>query len=82
MAVFDKDEEGVAGLRKHIEKATAKYPALYDATGRNSKALGIRGYPCCFLLDRDGKVIWEGVFQEKQLAELEARIRSLRRKIL
>ena len=64
MAVFGKDKKGLAGLQDHARRKGIRYPLLYDPDSRNAKALGIKRYPAAFLLDRTGKVIWQGTLHK------------------
>ena len=71
LAVFGKDAGGREGLEKHISSKGVPYPVLFDSSGQNSKALGIKAYPTAFLLDAGGKVIWEGFFNKNNFAAVE-----------
>ena len=74
MAVFGKDKAGLAGLRDHARRKGIRYPLLYDPDSANAKALGIKGYPTAFLLDRTGKVIWEGTLHKSHLGIIRKHI--------
>jgi peroxiredoxin len=47
-------------LAKSVEKAELKFPVLWDKDQVNCKAYGIKGYPSAYLIDVEGKVVWEG----------------------
>ena len=47
-------------LTKSVEKAELKFPVLWDKDQVNCKAYGIKGYPSAYLIDVEGKVVWEG----------------------
>jgi cytochrome c biogenesis protein CcmG/thiol:disulfide interchange protein DsbE len=45
-------------IRDYLAKAGVPYDALgHDPDGRMSKALGVRGVPTTFVLDRNGQVV-------------------------
>ena len=55
--MFGKEtKDGPSRLAAHVKKHAIPYPVLYDAKGANSGALGLKGYPAAFVLDRSGSV--------------------------
>ena len=47
-------------LATAVEKAEVKFPVLWDKDQVNCKEYGIKGYPSAYLIDVEGKVVWEG----------------------
>ena len=37
------------------------FPVLHDTTGQAVRDYGVRAYPTAYILDRSGRVVWEGV---------------------
>ncbi len=50
-----------ASTEERVRDRTVTHPVLFDAAGRNTDLFGIEGFPSAYLLDRNGKVVWEGV---------------------
>ena len=53
-------------VRKFKEKHSIDYPLLANAQ-KSAQAYGVRGYPMMFLVGKDGKVAWEGHFEDETL---------------
>jgi peroxiredoxin len=47
-------------LRSHARDATLPFAVLHDARGEVTARYGIGAYPTAYLLDADGRVLWEG----------------------
>ena len=58
-------------MRKHVSENGIPYPVLYDKNRKNLKTVGIKAYPVAFLLDVQGKVIWEGFLNKSKFATIE-----------
>ena len=52
-------DDPLADLQGHVMKERVRYPVLLDEAGTNCSRYGVEGYPSGYLLDRDGKVVWE-----------------------
>ncbi len=76
MAVFGKDKAGLNGLKDHVRRKGVRYHVLHDGSSSNAKALGIKSYPTAFLLDRTGKVVWEGTLHKKNHTIIQKHIRK------
>lgn len=47
-------------LEEAVENDELPYAVLHDKGEKNCKKYGIKGYPTGYLVDVEGKVIWEG----------------------
>ena len=45
----------------HIRDSKVAYPAIHDGAGANTSRYGVRAFPSAFVLNKNGKVVWEGV---------------------
>lgn len=48
-------------LEAHVRAAELPYPVLHDGAGANTERYGVRAFPSAFVLNRNGRVVWEGV---------------------
>jgi thiol-disulfide isomerase/thioredoxin len=46
--------------RKAIAAESLAFPYFHDAKGETLRQYGIRSFPTAYLIDRQGKVVWEG----------------------
>ncbi len=57
-------EEGRATSLQTLQESLAEtkwpFPVLYDGEGKTAIAYGFSGYPMAYVIDRKGKVAWEG----------------------
>jgi alkyl hydroperoxide reductase subunit AhpC len=60
-------------VREYVQAAKISYPVLHDASGEVCQRFGVRAYPCAYLINRDGQVIWEG-FEMPDQGRLQQRI--------
>jgi thiol-disulfide isomerase/thioredoxin len=51
---------GEEAARKAIAAESLAFPYFHDAKGETLRQFGIRSFPTAYLLDRQGKVQWEG----------------------
>jgi thiol-disulfide isomerase/thioredoxin len=58
--IDDGTSDTLDEVREWVAKDMIRYPVYYDAEGAMTAAYGIHSYPSRFLIDRDGKVVWEG----------------------
>src|SRR5262245_5978448 len=65
--------DSVAAVRDHVQTAKIPFAILHDSSGLVCWTYGVQIYPSACLIDRDGKVIWEGVPSGCQ-ADLERKI--------
>ncbi len=47
-------------LRQHVATDGVPHPVLHDADGANAVRFRVRAVPAAYVLDRRGKVVWEG----------------------
>jgi thiol-disulfide isomerase/thioredoxin len=62
-----------ATVRDAWTSKNVPYAALYDAKGEVSNRFGIDTYPHAYVVDRGGRVVWDG-FPLKNLAAVESAI--------
>ena len=48
-------------LMEHVRSSGITYPILHDGAGLNTDAYGVRAFPSAFVLNKNGRVVWEGV---------------------
>jgi thiol-disulfide isomerase/thioredoxin len=58
-------EEGRAttlpALRERVAVDGVPYPIVHDGAGATAQSFGVKAYPLAFVVNRAGKVVWEGV---------------------
>jgi cytochrome c biogenesis protein CcmG/thiol:disulfide interchange protein DsbE len=70
VGVTKEDEAVVKAFQKDLPM---DYPVGLDKTGKLSTSFGVRGIPHAMLVDKSGKIVWEGhpmTLTEKQLEDL------------
>lgn len=74
--ILDGRDEGLA----YVEEFGIPYPSVRDASGRIADLYGVTGVPETVFLDAEGAIVgtYIGGFAEGQLADLVARLLSLR----
>jgi hypothetical protein len=65
-------------VKKRVEHKEYKYAVLWDKGAKNCTEYGVEAYPAQYLVGVDGKVLWEGFYNEstetqKKVDELIAR---------
>jgi len=58
-------------IRQFIKSVPIEYNAATDKTGKISKGFGIQGIPHAMLVDKTGKIVWEGHPMSMQESEIE-----------
>lgn len=48
-------------IEEHVRSSHVEYPVLFDADGASSEAYGVKAFPSAFVLNKNGRVVWEGV---------------------
>ena len=48
-------------LTAHVRASGLAYPVLHDGAGANTERYGVRAFPSAFVLNKNGRVVWEGV---------------------
>jgi cytochrome c biogenesis protein CcmG/thiol:disulfide interchange protein DsbE len=62
-------------LQEQLRSESIPFPVLYDEHGASCDRYGVRGYPSGYLIDRNGKVIWEDCPHGNQ-SRVERKIRE------
>lgn len=71
------ESERVEDVEAYIRDRKITYPVLHDPTGVNTKAWGAGGIATAFLLDREGRIVWQGrIGPQGDAAGCEAAIRG------
>ena len=63
LSVVYADNGGVDGIvdaRKEVVERGIAFPFFHDALGVTTRAYGIRSFPTAYVIDRSGKVVWDG----------------------
>lgn len=64
-----------------LDKIPANFIIAYDPEGISAKKLKVKGMPSSYLIDRAGKVVSSHIgFREKEIPEMEHKIKSLLKK--
>ncbi len=69
--VTDGAREGLSAAQTRIQAENLPYPLFVDERSSATRAYGVRAFPTAYILDRSGRVIWEGipVFNPSAVAE-------------
>lgn len=59
--VADGKRVDVAAARSRMSAEQLPYPIFVDERSSATAAYGVRVFPTAYLLDRTGRVVWEGV---------------------
>ncbi|WP_395750550.1 TlpA family protein disulfide reductase [Prosthecobacter sp.] len=69
IGVTDEDRPTVS---KFLKEVPINYHVAFDNGGKFSKPFGIKGIPHAMILDKDGKVVWEGHPMSLKDSDVEA----------
>lgn len=69
IGVTDEDRSTV---NKFVKDIPIEYHVAFDSNGKFAKPFGIRGIPHAMILDKAGKVVWEGHPMSLPESQLEA----------
>jgi hypothetical protein len=64
----------LASLTAHVRDERITYPVLHDGDATNTGTYGVRAFPSAFVLNKNGRVVWEGVPMGPGLDRAEAAI--------
>ncbi len=53
--------DSLEDLQQHVREERIPYPMLHDEDGAVCQSYAVEGYPVAYLINREGKVIWEGI---------------------
>lgn len=62
-------DEGASVVQKFVKDQKLTYPIGIDSGGKTKRGFGVRGIPQAYLINVDGRVIWEGHPGAKELAQ-------------
>ena len=48
-------------LEAHVRAEGITYPVLHDGAAANTERYGVQAFPSAFVLNKNGRVVWEGV---------------------
>jgi hypothetical protein len=51
----------LASIQQRIRGEGWTHAVLHDSTGSATAAYGVQAYPTAYILDRSGRVVWEGI---------------------
>jgi peroxiredoxin len=63
--------EDLGAMKQRAEEKGFNFPYAYDETGDSARAYGARVTPHMFVLDKNGKVVFQGPFDDKQSSPSE-----------
>ena len=75
ISVENGPQSPLAALEARVRAGTLTHPVLHDRDGRNTVLFAVQGFPSAYLIDRNGKVVWEGV-PFRDVAALEAKVKA------
>lgn len=61
ISVENGQATNLASLEEHVRSDHVEYPVLHDADAVNTSTYGVRAFPSAFVLNKNGRVVWEGV---------------------
>jgi thiol-disulfide isomerase/thioredoxin len=76
ISVTNEDEETV---KEFVKERRMTFPVGIDKDDRTMTTYGIRGIPAAFLIDRTGRVVWEGHTMRLTEKEVEKALGSIKR---
>ena len=72
VGITKEDEAVVKAFQKDLPM---DYPVGIDKSGTISSSFGVRGIPHAMLVDKSGKIVWEGHPMKLQESQLEALVK-------
>ena len=66
IAINVNSSENVEAMKQRAEEKGFNFPYAYDKSGDSARAYGARVTPHVFVLDADGKLAYQGAFDDKQ----------------
>lgn len=52
--------DALADARKEVAEQKIAFPWFHDALGATTRAYGVRSFPTAYVIDKAGKVVWDG----------------------
>jgi hypothetical protein len=59
--VDDGRRDTVASMQQRIQAEGLNFPIFHDTSATTTSAYAVRAFPTAYLLDREGRVVWEGI---------------------
>jgi len=59
--VDDGRRDPLSHAQRWPNEENVAYHVFHDTTGAATQTYGIRAYPTAYVIDRSGKVVWEGI---------------------
>lgn len=72
LEIIGVTDEDLSTVNAFVRKIPIDYHVALDANGKFAKPFGIRGIPHAMILDKEGKVIWEGHPMSLPESQIEA----------
>ena len=66
IAINVNSSEDLQAMKQRVEEKGINYPYAYDKSGDSARAFGARVTPHVFVLDGEGKLAYQGAFDDKQ----------------
>lgn len=66
IAINVNSSEDLEAMKQRAEEKGINYPYVYDKSGDSARAFGARVTPHIFVLDGEGKLAYQGAFDDKQ----------------
>ena len=63
-------------MKQRVEEKGINYPYVYDKSGDSARAFGARVTPHIFVLDGEGKLAYQGSFDDKQDGPTKAHVEN------
>lgn len=59
--VDNGQRDALANARRWTREENVPYRVFHDQNATATTAYGVRAYPTAYVLDRSGRVVWEGI---------------------
>jgi len=72
IAINVNDGEDLEAMKQRAEEKGFNFPYAYDSSGDSSRAFGARVTPHLFVIDANGKIAYQGAFDDNQQSPKES----------
>lgn len=76
IAINVNSSEDIDAMKQRVEEKGINYPYVYDKLGDSARAFGARVTPHIFVLDGEGKLAYQGSFDDKQDGPTKAHVEN------
>jgi peroxiredoxin len=76
IAINVNSSEDLQAMKQRVEEKGINYPYAYDQSGDSARAFGARVTPHVFVLDGEGKLAYQGSFDDKQDGPTKAHVEN------